>query len=166
MEATTLYTLAKFARANYGVPVLAEFADTDESMAVKAVCLGASAVVLDSLLASAEEAPGELHYHSGVRVKVRHTQAGYMNPALQGAPRVSPNMPSTVLVRGSAKDVLAHLEQGVLEALREIGVPTVKGMGQALAQGHVRLERQMSCPVETKQQLWRGTGSALQADAW
>jgi len=135
-------------------------------MAVKAICLGASAVVLDSMLASAEEAPGELHYHSGVRVKVRHTQANYMNPALQGAPRVSPNMPSSVLVSGSANDVLTHLSQGVVDALLELGIPTVKGVGQALAQGLVRCERQISCPVETKQQLWRGTGSALQSDAW
>jgi IMP dehydrogenase len=164
--ATMLYSLAKFARSNYGAPILAEFPGIDESMAVKAICLGASAVVLDSMLVSAEEAPGELHYHSGVRVKVRHTQANYVNPGYQSAPRVTPNMPSTVISGGSAKDVLKHMGLGVVDALRELGVPTLKGVGQALAQGVVRLERQMSCPVETKQQLWRGAGSALQSDAW
>jgi IMP dehydrogenase len=164
--ATILYSLAKFARSFYGVPVIAEFPGIDEATAVKAICLGAAAVSVNSLLESTEEAPGELHYHSGVRVKVVHSQAGYMDPVLMGAPRVSPKMPSKVLVSGAAKDVLTHLVHGVEDALRDLGVTSVKGLGQALAQGTLRLERQMSRPVEAKTQLWRGTGSALQGDAW
>ena len=168
-QATAVYAVSEFA-AKFGVPVIADGGVGNVGHIVKALSLGASAVMMGGLLAGTEEAPGEYFYHEGKRVKAYRGMGsleameqgkGTVNTAKYPTPKkgntlenaatsryfsensavkVAQGVSGDVQDKGSVKAFLSYLYAGVQHSLQDIGVKNIAELQEQAKQGNVRFE--------------------------
>ena len=167
-QATAVYAVAEFA-SKFGVPVIADGGIGNVGHIVKALALGAGAVMMGGLLAGTEEAPGEYFYHEGKRVKA-YRGMGSLEAMEQGAttkgskyPRSTKNttvenaatsryfsessavkvaqgVSGDVQDKGSVKQFLPYLYAGVQHSFQDIGVRNIVELQSGVKEGKVRFE--------------------------
>ncbi|KAF7367316.1 Inosine-5'-monophosphate dehydrogenase [Mycena sanguinolenta] len=164
-QATAVYAVAEFAN-RFGVPVIADGGISNVGHIVKALALGAGAVMMGGLLAGTEEAPGEYFYHEGKRVKT-YRGMGSLEAMEQGkgAPMVNGKKSTTVenaatsryfsessavkVAQGVSGDVQDKGKRQVLPAVSDIGCRSIGELRERVASGTVRFElRTASAQVE------------------
>ncbi|KAJ2913099.1 hypothetical protein MD484_g7315, partial [Candolleomyces efflorescens] len=174
-QATAVYRVAEFSN-KFGVPVIADGGIGNVGHIVKALSLGAGAVMMGGLLAGTEEAPGEYFYHEGKRVKA-YRGMGSLEAMEQGkgapsatkgnrsktlenaatsryfsessAIKVAQGVSGDVQDKGSVKAFLPYLHVGVQHSLQDVGVRSVAELQQGVREKSVRFElRTASAQVE------------------
>lgn len=149
-QASAVYHVSKFAR-KHGVPVLADGGIKSTGHITKALMCGASCVMMGSMLAGTDEAPGEYFYQDGVRLK-RYRGMGSLEAMKEGSEKryvwdtakthikVAQGVSGAVQDKGTLTRYIPYLRQGVHHGLQDLGICSLKEVWERLQNGKVRYE--------------------------
>jgi len=147
-QASAVYYCAKVGREE-GVPVIADGGITSAGHAAKALALGASTVMMGSLLAGTTESPGEYFYEGGRRLKKYRGMASASAMKAGGAKRyhsekdrirVIQGVEGFVVDKGPLRTFLPYLAQSLRHSMQEIGCRTIEELHNALDNSRLRFE--------------------------
>ena len=151
-QASAVYYCAKTGREE-GVPVIADGGIASAANAAKALALGASTVMMGSLLAGTTESPGEYYYQGGQRLKKYRGMASLGAMRDGGAKRyfsendaikVVQGVEGYVVDKGSLRTFLPYLAQSLRHSTQEVGCRTIAELHTALENSKLRFERRSS----------------------
>eukprot|EP00640_Fibrocapsa_japonica_P000995 CAMPEP_0113933756 /NCGR_PEP_ID=MMETSP1339-20121228/1061_1 /TAXON_ID=94617 /ORGANISM="Fibrocapsa japonica" /LENGTH=518 /DNA_ID=CAMNT_0000935213 /DNA_START=93 /DNA_END=1649 /DNA_ORIENTATION=- /assembly_acc=CAM_ASM_000762 len=147
-QASAVYNTARVAAA-MGIPIMADGGVASTGHIVKALAIGASVVMMGSMLAGTEEAPGEYFFQDGVRLK-RYRGMGSIEAMAKGSEKryfasgakvkVAQGVSGTVVDRGSMKRYLPYLIQGIKHGIQDVGASSVEQLHNKLKDGSLRFE--------------------------
>lgn len=147
-QASAVYHVARLAK-EYNIPVIADGGVGNSGHVIKALALGASAVMMGSLLAGTDEAPGEYFFQDGVRLK-RYRGMGSLEAMKVGSAKryfaagssvkVAQGVSGSVRDKGTLKKYLPYLIMGIKHGLQDMGMPSVHHAQDACYSGHLRME--------------------------
>lgn len=149
-QGSAVYHVAKYARSR-GIPILADGGIQSTGHITKAICCGASCVMMGSMLAGTAEAPGEYFFQEGVRLK-RYRGMGSIEAMSKGSEKryvwgddktnvkVAQGVSGAVVDKGSLRRYIPYLVQGVRHGMQDAGVKTLSEAWEALYSGDLRFE--------------------------
>jgi len=155
-QATAVYKTASFAK-EYQVPIIADGGIASISHIVKALSLGAAAVMMGSMLAGTEESPGDYYYKDGVRLKryrgmgskdVMSEKAGAKRYFSEGdAVRVAQGVSGYVADKGSVTRFIPYVCTGVKHGLQNVGCRSLEDLRTSTHTGLLKFEVRTSAAI-------------------
>lgn len=147
-QAAAVYHCALHCRER-GIPVIADGGIRDIGHIVKALAMGASSVMMGLMFSGTSETPGEYFYQNGVRLKRYRGMASIEAMDAGGGKRyfaeneqvrVAQGVSGMVMDKGSIRNLVPYLCQGLKHAFQDIGVRDLPALHQALDQGELCFE--------------------------
>jgi len=147
-QASAVYNTARVAR-RFGVPVIADGGVSSTGHAVKALAVGASMVMMGSMLAGTEEAPGDYFFQNGVRLK-KYRGMGSIEAMAKGSEKryfasgakvkVAQGVSGAVVDKGSMRTYFPYLSSGIRAGLKDLGFSTIARLHEGLQTAELRFE--------------------------
>jgi IMP dehydrogenase len=148
-QATAVYKIARYAASEYDVPVIADGGVSNSGHMMKALALGASCVMLGSMLAGTTETPGSFFYHQG-SMKVKsyrgsRSASAIKDMAHRGTVEIAhkpivQGVSAVVLDKGSIHRLIPYHLQGVKHGMQDLGSKSLHELHQQLRDGKLRME--------------------------
>ena len=147
-QASAIYRTSRYAR-QFGVPVIGDGGIGSSGHIVKALTVGASAVMCGSLFAGTEEAPGQYYFQDGIRLK-KYRGMGSIEAMTQGSSKryfaqaasvkVAQGVTGAVVDKGSLSQYLPYLQQGLRHGLQDLGKKSLSAVHEGITDGNLRFE--------------------------
>jgi IMP dehydrogenase len=155
-QASAIYDVGKYC-AEKGIPIIADGGISNSGHIVKALALGASTVMLGSLLAGTEESCGSTFYENGRKLK-KYRGMGSVEAMQSNSSRryniqkniyVAQGVTGSVSCKGSIHTFIPYLLQGVKHGFQNIGVYTMTEVHKSMYNDVIRFEiRSISSQAE------------------
>jgi IMP dehydrogenase len=143
-QVTAIHDVAEIA-ARYGVPVIADGGITSSGDVAKAIAAGADTVMLGSMLAGTDEAPGDVVFQHGERFKEfrgmgslgamrarGYSKDRYFQGDVEDVEKLVPEgIEGRVPYKGPLAGVLHQIVGGLRQAMGYCGAPTIEALQAA-----------------------------------
>jgi len=145
-QASAVYHVANYSN-KLAIPVIADGGIRNTGHIIKALILGASSVMMGSMLAGTEESPGQYFYQDGVKLKkyrgmgsleamkkgsddryfanVKETHTMHDSGVRSAKVAIAQGVTGTVVDKGSLKRYLPYLIGGVRHGFQDLGIDSI-----------------------------------------
>jgi len=143
-QCSAIYHCARYGK-KYGIPIVADGGIANTGCAIKALTLGASAVMMGSLLAGTDESPGEYFFQDGLRLKHYKGLSSLETIAPQPKeekhfPPIAQGVSGAVVDKGAISRYIPYMCQSVRHGFQDMGTTSIGKVHEELYQGKLRME--------------------------